>query len=169
MRIYSKTTGLFFWGVLVIVFVAMQVSCSSDKCKFVNCSNGGTCDGGACICAAGYEGPLCETVSCTNFTGSRVVWDSGTLYGPVYYTLSIYEGSVITNLVIDSLYNYYFPGPLTAYIPDNDTFIIPTQMLSGRLVQGTGYFCNNQQIIVNYQVTDIASGVVDYRVMNWVK
>jgi len=34
---------------------------SPDPCDGVVCQNGGSCDAGACLCAAGFTGALCET------------------------------------------------------------------------------------------------------------
>ncbi|MBK7855786.1 MAG: calcium-binding EGF-like domain-containing protein [Bacteroidetes bacterium] len=41
-----------------------------DPCEDVTCQNGGTCDEGTCICAAGYEGTNCETAMRTKFIAS---------------------------------------------------------------------------------------------------
>ena len=38
-------------------------SCSPDPCKTTVCNNGGTCADGYCICAAGFEGIDCSTLS----------------------------------------------------------------------------------------------------------
>ena len=43
---------------LSITILATQQSC--DKCKNVDCQNGGTCDKGKCICPTGYSGVNCE-------------------------------------------------------------------------------------------------------------
>ena len=36
------------------------ISCA-DKCKDVNCLNGGACNDGSCVCLTGFGGDYCET------------------------------------------------------------------------------------------------------------
>lgn len=40
-----------------------------DPCKNVVCQNGGTCNGGSCACASGYEGTTCGTEMRAKFIG----------------------------------------------------------------------------------------------------
>ncbi|XP_057313086.1 SCO-spondin-like isoform X2 [Hydractinia symbiolongicarpus] len=53
-----------------ITIAANQGICPVDPCTGVTCQNGGTCNGGTCMCVAGYTGQFCETGidSCTGVT-----------------------------------------------------------------------------------------------------
>lgn len=44
-----------------IILPLLVISSSCNRCKDVNCQNGGTCSKGTCTCAEGYEGDLCAT------------------------------------------------------------------------------------------------------------
>lgn len=45
-----------------ILAIAMFSFSSCDKCRKVDCQNGGTCNEGTCECPDGTEGTSCETV-----------------------------------------------------------------------------------------------------------
>ncbi|MES2622501.1 MAG: hypothetical protein V4615_16740 [Bacteroidota bacterium] len=49
---------LLFFSLIVILSVS---SCKVDKCKDVNCQNGGICNEGKCFCASGFKGTNCQT------------------------------------------------------------------------------------------------------------
>lgn len=54
--------------ILLILLLGIFTTCENDPCKEVNCSNGGTCVDGDCICKVGYSGSNCEyyTDLCAN-------------------------------------------------------------------------------------------------------
>ncbi len=60
----------FFYFFAIATFSFALQSC--DKCKDINCQNGGTCDKGKCTCPTGYSGDNCEIkdpclgISCLN-------------------------------------------------------------------------------------------------------
>ena len=45
--------------IIFIIIVLVAPSCR-NKCKYVNCQNGGSCDEGNCQCVNGYTGKNCE-------------------------------------------------------------------------------------------------------------
>lgn len=56
-------------------------ACKKDKCNNVACLNAGTCDGGVCTCAAGFEGSRCEVESRNKFIATFNGGDSCTVMG----------------------------------------------------------------------------------------
>lgn len=72
--------------VLAVIFsMAISPSCGDDSksCDETTCLNGGVCDTGTCICEAGYEGTLCETLSRAKLFGNyalAVSCEDGTNY-----------------------------------------------------------------------------------------
>lgn len=46
--------------VLFIFSFLVYAACQKDKCKDVQCQNGGTCNEGVCNCPDGYSGTYCE-------------------------------------------------------------------------------------------------------------
>jgi len=47
---------------IIYLFLAfgLMIATGCNKCKDVNCANGGTCDDGTCTCASGFSGTNCE-------------------------------------------------------------------------------------------------------------
>lgn len=71
--------------VMAFLSITAMISLQScvDKCRDVNCQNGGTCDDGECDCPTGYSGTNCEIEPCT-----YVQW-TGTLNCEIgYYPVS---------------------------------------------------------------------------------
>ena len=170
MRYHYKNIYSYCLFFLVAFSVGIQYSCNdNNKCDFVNCSNSGTCIGGACSCVTGYQGPLCETVSTSDFIGNHIVWDSGTLFGPVTYPINVDQGYVVTTLTIRNLYYGFFSDTVNAYISGPGEFQIPSQVILGKLVYGEGFFYNTQEVVANYQVTDNVTGTIDNRILTWMK
>jgi hypothetical protein len=170
MQLISKTFSPVYFLVLVIFFSGICLSCNdTNKCDFVACANGGSCVDGGCICVTGYQGPTCQTMSTTDFIGNNSVWDSGTLFGPVTYPLNITQGAVVTTMVIKNLYYGFFSDTVNAYISGPSTITIPSQIILGKIVYGQGFFYNSQQIVINYQVTDNSTGIVDNHLLTWIR
>ena len=62
--------NLFIFLIACVVVFSLN-SCKKDKCKKVECQNGGTCLEGVCDCPTGFIGEncetdLCATISCQN-------------------------------------------------------------------------------------------------------
>lgn len=136
----------------------VYTSCTKDACKGVTCQNGGTCDGGTCVCPTGYEGSSCETASRTKIIK---IWSASDLQvSPAVtiptYTSSIVAGTSITDIKISNFSNAYFTHDVNATLsgntitignqtPDADTFS----------VSGTGtYDAVTKKISWNYTLTN---------------
>ena len=39
---------------IIFIFIILVAPSCRDKCKYVNCQNGGSCDEGNCQCVNGY-------------------------------------------------------------------------------------------------------------------
>jgi hypothetical protein len=59
----KQTKAIVFTTMLTLLAFGAIVytSCRKDRCKTLNCQNGGTCSDGFCICATGYTGTYCQT------------------------------------------------------------------------------------------------------------
>jgi hypothetical protein len=140
------------------------LSCNRDKCKTIVCANGGVCNGGACICPAGYEGSNCETLSRTKFEGNWTVLEKGSITEQAQYPVSIVDGIDVSHVLIKNFYNY-FKTPITGYVI-GDTLYVPNQQYEGKLVLGAGFiFTSNTYvqfgtISMRYEVIDTATQAV---------
>ena len=65
----SVFMGLLGWT--AIILSTTFVSCN-DPCTDVVCKNNGICRDGGCVCADGFDGPLCEFKAYEKFIGT---WD----------------------------------------------------------------------------------------------
>ena len=159
MRLY---TGLLM-GFLLALSVVSVVSCSNDKCRTVNCVNGGVCADGACTCSPGYEGPLCETRSRDRYIKTWTVWDSGSIAPIMIYTISVTADTLVTNLKIQNLYNY-FTGYVRGTINSDDSLMLPIQTLMTKQLQGMGGYDTSTRFFLNYAVRDPSgAGFTDFR------
>ncbi len=66
-KIVVGTAFLFFAAAL-----STMISSCNDPCGDRICKNGGICREGECVCATGFEGPLCESKMYEKFIGT---WD----------------------------------------------------------------------------------------------
>jgi len=73
-KIMKKVKSLL--AIASLAFGMFLMNACSDPCKDVECLNGGICDEGDCICAAGYEGTDCAVEMRTKFIGSYTIVDS---------------------------------------------------------------------------------------------
>lgn len=92
---------------LNLIFLSIIAACtltfsSCDKCKKVECKNGGTCDKGDCKCPTGTEGDFCETAWRDKFIGSYKGIRTCTYYNAdSVITITIKEGTNINNMYIE--------------------------------------------------------------------
>lgn len=70
MKSWKIVVGTAF--LFLTVALSTMVSSCSDPCNDRLCLNGGVCRDGECICADGFEGPLCESKMYEKFIGT---WD----------------------------------------------------------------------------------------------
>lgn len=59
-------TALSFFALATTI---IYTACEKNPCNHVDCLNGGSCNGGACRCPTGFEGPRCENKSIQRFLG----------------------------------------------------------------------------------------------------
>jgi EGF-like domain len=146
-----------------LLFTVAHFSCTEDKCKTVNCANGGTCSEGICSCPSGYEGPKCETVARKKFVKVWMAWDSGSIERTVQYPIVLSADTAITCLLISNFYNY-FSAQVHARLTARDSIMIARQSLQGKTVEGNGYFdYPANEVHLFFDVTDSVTGQVDHR------
>ncbi len=129
--------GVLFWS-----------SCDKQTCENVLCNGNNTvCFQGQCVCAAGFEGPNCDTYSFEKFVGNYQVSENceNTLQGNTnnQYNMFISSGGNISTVVINSFLGF---GSVEATIIGNEIFIA-SQNLGATTVQGFGEFLVNQRQI----------------------
>lgn len=54
---------------MAFAVLSMGIFASCDKCKDVDCNNGGSCDDGDCTCASYYTGDNCDTEVRAKYAG----------------------------------------------------------------------------------------------------
>lgn len=127
----------------------LYTSCTKDECKDVVCQNGGTCSGGTCTCATGYEGSKCETKSRDKFVGTYVGAETCSV-GTDNYSITLAANSDALKLTYTNLYNENFTATCIMAATDSFTFSgsqnSTTFSGSGRLVSNT--------LTVHYTVTN---------------
>jgi hypothetical protein len=153
---------------IVAAFIVVDVSCNTDKCKTIICSNGSYCNMGSCICTAGYEGVSCSTPSRDKFVGNWMVYEKGSASFGAQYPISIVaDSNIITDVWIYNFYDY-FKAPILATI-SNFTITIPNQQLEGKTIFGKGYIYTPDgvtydqygAISMSYEVIDSATGQIN--------
>ena len=116
-----------------------------------------------CLCNAGFEGSLCDTLTRSFFIdGSTVYIAKDSCYCPYadccwcsfYYTLTLTNGTAPNEFIINGFGGFdSSPVNVSAYITGKDTFIVPfqTQANWGLSVEGqentTGTFDRNAHTI----------------------
>ena len=143
----------------------LMTSCTSDPCKDVTCENAGvaTEDGEncSCVCAAGYEGTSCETLSRVKFLSSYSVSDACSASGAVTYSVTISASSTEETKVLISNFWDNFTNPVVASVDGNAiTIASQTPDNDGFAVSGNGTI-NGNVITLNYSVVDNSNGDSD--------
>lgn len=134
----------------------MYTSCNPDECKDVVCANGGTCnsDNGACTCATGYEGTLCETAWATKFIANYTVVEQCSETGGVGpYTAAITANSSnVVNINLNNFGDFNANITVSGTVTNTTTLSIPSQTVSGYTISGSGSY-NNGVITITYTVS----------------
>ncbi len=143
----------------------VYTSCTKDACKGVTCQNGGTCDGGTCVCPTGYEGSSCETASREKILKTWTASDTkvGGAALPTY-TSPIVAGTGISDVKIGHFSDSYFTHDVNATLSGN-TLTIPTQIPDADTfaVAGTGtYDAVTKKITWSYTISHVRLGVINY-------
>ena len=152
----------------------LYTSCSKDACKGVTCQNGGTCSGGNCTCAPGYEGTSCEALSQSKFTGKTwTASDKEVTSGSTIptYVATFTAGATVTDLNIGDFSGKtgtgtsYFVNDVKATLTDSVTVTIASQAPDndGYTVSGSGsYNAATKQITWTYTLGNPAGTLVSY-------
>ncbi len=139
------------------VFSVMFFSaCEEDKCKDIVCQNDGVCVDGDCVCATGYEGTLCETLSRAKFIGSFSVTDACSASGSATYTTGIATSSAAVDRVLITNFWDVFTNTVVASISGNTITIADQEPDNdGFRVSGSGTInAAGTSITINYSVVE---------------
>jgi len=156
---------------VVSVFSTITLSSCRDKCQTVACQNTSACDEetGACKCAPGYEGSMCEIVTKDKYTGTWNVDEHGTISPRTLYVVAIENslrpGATPAEVQITNMNNATF-GRVNATLR-GDTLIIPEQTIDNKKIEGIGYLDNGTfyglhgSLSLKYRVTYLNNGDVN--------
>jgi hypothetical protein len=143
----------------------LYTSCSKDECKGVTCQNGGTCSGGNCTCATGYEGTNCEKQARSKFIKAWAASDVPVASAPAIAPYSAVisastTSSAVTDVVIGGFSANYFTNAVKASVSGNTITIASQQPDNdGYAVSGTGtYNTATNKIDWTYSITQVSSG-----------
>ena len=154
-------------GMLLGLAIA-STSCNSDPCKDVTCQNGGSCVDGTCVCATGYIGTSCQTVTrdSANVAGkSYNVTDICSTSGTLTYTATIAaSSSSITGINITNFGglqdDFSISTPIAGNFAANpSSFTIASQTVSGSgstftITGNTISIDNSGNITIQYTIND---------------
>jgi len=170
MKARFKIVMLSALGALTAFSAVTFSSCNEDKCKAIVCAYGGVCTDGQCLCASGYEGNQCETVTRNRYLGVWHVTEDGTYSNATQYAISVEPGPNITELRIKNFRNS-FQEDIQAFVK-GDTITIPNQVVETKTVRGFGFIVDdkaygeNGKIVIRYLVKDANNTTDDYGLDN---
>lgn len=95
--------SLFLPGIIIALFFGIT-SCDNRNCSDVVCGTGEQCLNGVCVCAPGYEGESCDSLSYVKFLGSYEV-DQFCAQGPFtqYVSTIAYPGGRVDRILINNI------------------------------------------------------------------
>lgn len=142
-KIVVGTTFLFFATAL-----STMISSCNDPCNDRICKNGGVCREGECVCADGFEGPLCASKMYEKFIGT---WDgsyrcNGGLPTNETIIISPNAGLGPDDVVVYNLFSQ--DVTLEGTILYNDITLIP-KTVNGTNYSGLGYVDSGQIITLS--------------------
>jgi hypothetical protein len=124
-------------AILLLLFSA----CKRDQCKDVVCPAQKVCYDGNCICPAGYEGSLCDTLSRQKMIGNYFVGENCPGSGAQNYYSNITEGVNAEQIEINNIVN---SGLFCDATVSENSVYIPDQQVGGIQLSGQGSF--NEQL-----------------------
>jgi hypothetical protein len=132
-------------------------ACKKDECKDVVCQNGGTCDGGNCVCASGYEGTNCETATASKLAGAYSATEScqPPLTGSSNWSSTVTQSSSDKTKIV--IANFGDSGANVTGKVDKNAITLDATTIDGTNVTGTGTV-NGNILTINYTLT----GTVNY-------
>ncbi len=118
--------------------LSTMISSCNDPCNDRICKNGGVCREGECICADGFEGPLCESKMYEKFIGT---WDGTYRCGggiPTNETIIIAPNAGLgpDDVIVYNLFDQN--ATLEGTILNTDITLIP-KTVNGKSYSGLGY------------------------------
>lgn len=143
-------------GISILGLALTLLSC--NKCKDVECLNGGDCnkDDGKCICLTGYEGTDCGTEEREKFIAIYSASASCSISGSSNYTATISKSTGnVTEVKLSGAWGI-FSNTVKATVDGTD-ITIPDQEPDndGYRISGSGSISANQNIVsVTYTITD---------------
>ncbi len=155
-------------GAVSVFSTTFLSSCKRDKCKTVACQNRSECNGetGACVCAPGYEGSMCEITTKNKYIGAWAVDEQGTISPRANYQIaienSLLPGATAADVQIVNLNNNTFDR-VNARV-SGDTINIPEQTINDMKIVGQGYLKNDTyyglhgSMILRYKVIYTRTG-----------
>lgn len=155
-------------GAFSVFTTTLLSSCKRDKCKMVSCQNKSECDKdlGACICAPGYEGSMCEITTKNKFVGTWNVDEQGTVSPRANYQIaienSLLPGANAADVQIVNLNNNTFKR--VNAIVSGDTLKITEQTIDNVKIVGQGilnndtYYGLHGAMTLRYKLTYLNSG-----------
>jgi uncharacterized membrane protein len=167
MKARFKTIVLSALSSVAIFSAVVIASCNEDKCKAIACAYGGVCKEGTCICAAGYEGTQCETITREKYAGVWTVFEKGTYTETAQYDVSFVNSNSgsMTDMNVKNFYNR-ITGNVAVKLK-NDTVYIPVQVVQNYKIQGWGlldreaYYAKHGKIVMHYMIEDLSNGLVN--------
>jgi len=135
-------------GFMLLALSTSLVSCN-DPCSDIVCKNNGICRDGKCVCAEGFDGPLCQFRAYEKFIG---IWDgtyrcNGGL--PLTRSFVIQAGDLPNEVKI---YNLFDQGITIIGTVEGIDLEIAEQSINGTTYSGNGYV--NANYIVMYLTED---------------
>lgn len=94
---------------IAVAGVISYTSCEKDPCTNVTCEHGGSCNGGACKCPTGYDGPTCQTKSTDHFVGTYAGFTSCNNSAQVIDTIVI-SGNINHQPTSVKIWQKQYPG-----------------------------------------------------------
>lgn len=155
-------------GAVSVFSTTFLSSCKRDKCKTIACQNGSACDEetGACKCATGFEGSMCEITTRNKYIGTWNVDETGTASPRNNYIVAIEKsllpGATPADVQITNLNNNTFDR-VNARV-SGDTITISEQTINNIKVVGQGYLKNDTYyglhgaLVLRYKVIYLKSG-----------
>ena len=150
---FSKRMWIVSVALAMALCTGISFSCIKTSCSNTICVNGGICNAGKCTCATGFEGDNCATPSRQKFLGYWYLPDTGIITRAAQTPVQIVAGALITDIFIENI-NNIITQPVSAYISGSDSLYIPTQVVLGYTITGTGFFVNDTEILAHYVMTD---------------
>ncbi len=155
-------------GALTLLSSSLFSSCKRDKCKMVACQNKSNCneETGACVCAPGYEGSMCEIITRNKYIGTWNVDEQGTISPRANYIIAIEKsllpGATDADVQITNLNNATFDR-VNAKV-SGDTINIYEQTINNIKIVGQGYLKNDTYyglhgaMVLRYKVIYLSTG-----------